>query len=239
MWKSDVFQGKGKFTWEDGDYYEGDFEGGIQHGKGTFFWKDGDKYEGDFLNSNMTGKGIFTWATGNVYQGEFMEGEKNGWGKFIWVNGDNHEGQWLNGNMHGKGVYTWANFNRVDGVWINDKRVGGTFYEAVSNRSFCIPTLDQDQFPHFEILHSEISEVISKKMCTCSNPNISNFYFQYLYRIVHTERRGICLVCKDTCATENQIILQNPANPKPILGGKFKCSCGQGLLTHPCRAMKH
>ena len=35
--------GKGKFTWADGSYYEGDFEEGVFQGTGIYYFKEYNK----------------------------------------------------------------------------------------------------------------------------------------------------------------------------------------------------
>ncbi len=37
--------GKGIYTWKNGDQYEGQYKDDEQHGKGTMTWADGDSYE--------------------------------------------------------------------------------------------------------------------------------------------------------------------------------------------------
>ena len=39
--------GKGKYSYADGNVYEGDWKDGKKHGKGKYSWASGDVYEGD------------------------------------------------------------------------------------------------------------------------------------------------------------------------------------------------
>ena len=39
-WSEDLKWGKGKETWVDGAFYEGDFLRGLKHGRGFFKWND-------------------------------------------------------------------------------------------------------------------------------------------------------------------------------------------------------
>ena len=90
--------GKGRFTWEDGSYYEGDFVDGHFNGLGRYYFADLDKYyEGEFRQSNMEGKGIETWADGRRYEGDFKNGKKDGEGTFEWPSGIKYIGSWRNG----------------------------------------------------------------------------------------------------------------------------------------------
>lgn len=67
-----------------------------RHGKGKFTWKNGDVYEGDWKYNNCTGKGRLIWNNGDIYEGDFVNGKRTGRGKFISENGDIYEGNWLN-----------------------------------------------------------------------------------------------------------------------------------------------
>ena len=45
------------------------------NGKGTFTWTDGDKYLGEFKDDIPYGKGTFSYANGEKYEGEWKDGE--------------------------------------------------------------------------------------------------------------------------------------------------------------------
>jgi hypothetical protein len=68
-------QGKGKFQWADGSYYEGDFEDGLFHGEGVYVFKEQHKtYTGQFQDGKIQGIGGMQWADGTLYYGEFVDG---------------------------------------------------------------------------------------------------------------------------------------------------------------------
>jgi hypothetical protein len=67
-------QGKGRYVFDDGSVYAGDFVDGYFHGFGVLKWNDGDVYEGDFVKDHRTGTGIMKWSDGDVYEGEFENG---------------------------------------------------------------------------------------------------------------------------------------------------------------------
>lgn len=52
--------GKGKFTFQDGSYYQGDLTGNKATGSGTYHQMNPFfKYDGLFLNNELTGQGSY------------------------------------------------------------------------------------------------------------------------------------------------------------------------------------
>ena len=48
---NDKREGKGKFIWEDGEYYIGEWKDALKHGKGIIYYSNGNiKYDGNFIN---------------------------------------------------------------------------------------------------------------------------------------------------------------------------------------------
>jgi hypothetical protein len=53
-------EGKGKYIYENGDYYVGDFVNGLYHGNGIEYYKNGNiRYEGEFKDNLYDGKGKY------------------------------------------------------------------------------------------------------------------------------------------------------------------------------------
>jgi hypothetical protein len=48
-------QGKGKFSWAYGSYYEGDYMQDMKHGYGTFVWPDKKKLTGNWKFGKIDG----------------------------------------------------------------------------------------------------------------------------------------------------------------------------------------
>jgi hypothetical protein len=71
------------------------------HGKGKYTYKNGDVYEGDFAKGNPHGKGKMTWADGRVYTGDFAKGKRNGNGKMTYLNGKVEDGKWKDSEFVG------------------------------------------------------------------------------------------------------------------------------------------
>ena len=58
--------GKGIEYYKDGNIkYEGDFVNDKREGKGKYIWEDGEYYIGEWLNDYMHGKGIEYYKDGN------------------------------------------------------------------------------------------------------------------------------------------------------------------------------
>ena len=58
---------EGRYTYQDGSYYEGKFWNGIPEGQGICYYKSGDRYEGEWKNNAPDGKGIMYFESGVVY----------------------------------------------------------------------------------------------------------------------------------------------------------------------------
>ena len=85
--KNDMFHGKGKYYYSNGDKFEGEFKNGKVSGKGKHFHKNGDKYIGDYKNDKRDGIGILKWFKGGNYTGEFKNGKMSGKGKITYEDG--------------------------------------------------------------------------------------------------------------------------------------------------------
>ncbi len=153
---------KGKITYSDGCYYEGEWDNNGPHGEGIMKdeetertykgrfdskedghgrieWDDGDWYEGAWVDFEPTGQGVWQ-ADGVLYKGEFTDGECTGKGRIEWDNGEWYEGGWNEEGAHGYGV--WHIGNRIDrGDYFNGDRTGkgrmewdnGDWYEGEWN----------------------------------------------------------------------------------------------------------
>ncbi|KAK4846286.1 hypothetical protein QYF36_015431 [Acer negundo] len=143
--------GKGKYTWSDETFYEGDWEEGKMIGKGHIVWPSGAKYEGDFSGGYLHGFGTFTGPDGSIYRGTWRinirhgigrkeysnkdvydgawkEGVHEGSGRYSWNSGNTYIGNWKGGKMCGRGVMKWVNGDIFDGSWLNGYRNGSGVY---------------------------------------------------------------------------------------------------------------
>ena len=70
---NDKLEGMGKYIYENGEYYIGQFVKGLRHGKGIEYYKNNTiKYEGDYVKGKREGYGKYIYESGNYYIGEFV-----------------------------------------------------------------------------------------------------------------------------------------------------------------------
>ena len=51
---NDKREGNGKYIFENGEYYIGQWKNGLFHGKGIYYYSNGNiKYDGDFINDKL------------------------------------------------------------------------------------------------------------------------------------------------------------------------------------------
>lgn len=60
------FHGYGRFTWENGERYEGNYSNGKKQGAGKFVFKSGNYYEGTWLNGHQNGRGALHSKEGDL-----------------------------------------------------------------------------------------------------------------------------------------------------------------------------
>ena len=130
--------GKGKYTFENGSCYEGEFVDGELTGCGRLTHVDGSFREGYFVNGNQIGRGKISWVNGDRYEGDFVNGKLSGKGMYIRPNGDCYEGDFVNGALTGKGKFTTTRGISFEGDFVNWKENGwgkyihrnGEYYEG-------------------------------------------------------------------------------------------------------------
>ena len=67
-WVNDEINGKGKYTWPNGDFYEGDWNNGNAHGYGTMKSSNGNLYKGEW-NKGKKINGTIQWGDGKEFRG--------------------------------------------------------------------------------------------------------------------------------------------------------------------------
>ena len=101
----------GKYIWEDGKYYIGQWKNDLFHGKGTMYYSNGKiKYEGDWINDAEEGNGKYICENGEYYIGLFKNGLKHGRGTEYFSDGKiMYEGDWINDKKEGNGKEIYDN----------------------------------------------------------------------------------------------------------------------------------
>ena len=94
-------EGYGKYIYENGEYYIGEFKNDKRNGKGQEFYKNGNlKYEGNFANDCFEGYGKGIYEDGKYYIGEWKNGKQNGKGKEYYKNGNlQYEGNFIDNHL--------------------------------------------------------------------------------------------------------------------------------------------
>ena len=129
--------GKGTYTWNNKNYYKGNFKNDKCNGEGTLFilqngkvikeyknWCDNKIYEGEiksFLKNNT-----FHYITDvyDLYKGQIKNFNKNGYGKMKYYNNSVYEGEWFNDLKQGKGNMIYENGFTYNGKWYKGYRKG-------------------------------------------------------------------------------------------------------------------
>lgn len=97
--------GFGKFKYENGDIYEGEFYDDKREGFGVYTWKTGEKFIGESLGNVFSGFGVMEFRDGTKYIGDFKNGEFEGEGEKTLANGTKQTGIWEKGKYLGKISY--------------------------------------------------------------------------------------------------------------------------------------
>ena len=132
-WKSNMKNGFGTMTYNNGNIYEGEWVDNKREGKGSMYVKDGKKtrkqYSGDWVAGKMEGLGVFISANGDTYEGSWLNNKKHGKGRMIYSNGE--------GERSGRGVLTVENGDRFEGNFSGDAKEGpGKFFYFSTNKMY-------------------------------------------------------------------------------------------------------
>ena len=88
-----------KYTFNNGDVYEGEWKEGVKEGYGKYTSKDGDVYEGGWKGGVREGHGKMTYENGDVYEGKWKGGVREGYGEYTFKDGNVFEGEWKGGKI--------------------------------------------------------------------------------------------------------------------------------------------
>ena len=142
--------GFGKFSWTNGDTYEGTFTNDTITGSGRYTYSDGSTLtglfdaEGFISGEYRTDERFYSYTvtyeerepasiyivfpSGSVFDGSVKDYEISDDGVMIYEDGDSYTGIYNNGKRNGKGTYEWDNGSVYDGDWVDDAMTGyGTY----------------------------------------------------------------------------------------------------------------
>ena len=75
------YEGIGKYYYDDGNYYIGQWKNSLRNGEGVLYIQDGRViYEGEFFDDKFEGNGKYYYPDGKYYIGQFKKGLKHGIG---------------------------------------------------------------------------------------------------------------------------------------------------------------
>ncbi len=79
--------------------------GNCSNGNGKYVWQNGSTYEGQWKNGKREGLGKYHYSNGSVYEGQWLNDKKNGTGT-LWIYENKkligkYVGTWLDDEMHG------------------------------------------------------------------------------------------------------------------------------------------
>nr|XP_033781507.1 junctophilin-4 isoform X2 [Geotrypetes seraphini] len=136
----------GRFEFDDGGCYIGDWDNGRAHGYGIC---TGPGRRGEYCGlwcHGFESLGVYTWPSGNTYKGYWAQGKRHGLGiekKGKWtyrgewshglkgrygtresISGAKYEGIWTDGLQDGYGTETYSDGGTFQGQWQTGKRHG-------------------------------------------------------------------------------------------------------------------
>ncbi|NOT92254.1 MORN repeat-containing protein [Ferruginibacter sp.] len=120
-WKNGWLHGYAIYKNDNGERYEGYWVENSKEGKGTFTYKNGEKYVGDWKKGDKDGFGVYTWPNGERYEGNWVKNLKSGKGTLTYQNGEKFIGEWRGDKRNGNGILYDKNNNIIQkGQWRAD-----------------------------------------------------------------------------------------------------------------------
>lgn len=104
--------------------------------------QDGDYYDGYFDGEFFTGDVHLTYSDGSVYQGQMQDGKRSGTGSYTWKTGEFYDGGWEDDRMNGDGDYYYqgkGQYPKLSGAFLNGLPNGTcTYYKDVTSKFITI-----------------------------------------------------------------------------------------------------
>jgi hypothetical protein len=156
-----TWNGEGKYTFESGEVYTGNFIDGMPNGYGQHRLANGDFYQGGFRNAKRHGSGTQTYANNDKYVGDFINDLKHGNGTYFYASGSKHEGAYSNNQPNGKGIYYFSSGARYEGDMKDGKYHGkGKFF--FPDGAYYVGEFKLNKFDGNGVLYGSNSTIINK-----------------------------------------------------------------------------
>ena len=123
-WNEDVRSGFGKIDYKEGSSYEGSWTNDERSGAGTYYFENGDRYVGNWSEDEAQSGGKYYTEAGDRYEGDFDGMQRHGRGTSFNADGSKYVGDWSENQMNGQGVLTYHNGNIYEGGFMDGKRDG-------------------------------------------------------------------------------------------------------------------
>jgi uncharacterized protein (TIGR02145 family) len=128
IWNGLKFNGYGKLTYANGAIYEGNWKDGEKNGKGKLTKVNGEVLDGLFNMGLFTGKAKIRYENGTTYDGDYVDNKFQGYGTYTYKDGESYTGQWANNKYNGKGKSSYTNGDIYDGDFVDGKKQGNGTY---------------------------------------------------------------------------------------------------------------
>jgi hypothetical protein len=117
-------EGRGTFTFTNGNFYTGDFRNGLFHGRGVMTWKSGSiaTYDGAWENGKQRGYGVEMYRR-SVISRFSIDAFLNSLGR-LFRRGEAYRGEFADGKRHGRGVVTYPDGTVYSGVFADGQPEG-------------------------------------------------------------------------------------------------------------------
>ncbi len=109
--EGDCINGYGKYIYDNGDIYEGNFKDSLRHGKGKMLYANGDSYEGNYSMDLREGDGTYIFSNGDSYTGKFKNGIRDGEGVYRFKDGSIYKGTFIADGSSGEGTFSEGEIN--------------------------------------------------------------------------------------------------------------------------------
>jgi hypothetical protein len=139
--------GKGKFIYQSGAIYIGEFVDGEIHGIGACYYSDGSKYQGEWVHRYPEGRGTKIFPDGFKWTGRWKKGqpiddkglviENIRPGKELAAEDTDIQSGCVNGDcQNGTGAFAYADGSRYEGQFRNGKPNGRGTFEDVDGQKY-------------------------------------------------------------------------------------------------------